>query len=63
MKISMYRAMGIGMLLAALLLVWEELSVTLHGAATFSSTFWFTLFSIIAMIIFAYAIHIAPDND
>lgn len=62
LKLSMFNAIGIGLLVAALLLVWEGLSVMLHGEASFSQTFWFTMFSIVALAIFALAMLKAPDN-
>lgn len=60
--LTMFRAMSIGLLAAALLLVWEELSVTLHGSATLGQTIWFTVFSLAALLIFYIAILKAPDN-
>jgi hypothetical protein len=54
--------MGLGVVFAALLLVWEEVSVTVHGVATFNNTFWFTLFSLSALALFAYMVFKAPDN-
>jgi hypothetical protein len=45
----MFNAIGVGLQVAALLLVWEELSVMLHGEASFSQTFWSTMFSIVAL--------------
>ncbi|MEM3671409.1 MAG: hypothetical protein QW767_06675 [Thermoprotei archaeon] len=62
MKLTMFRAMGIGLAAAALLLVWEELEVTLHGTATFAQTAGFTVFSLAALAVFAAAVLKAPDN-
>lgn len=63
MKVTMFGAMGIGVALAAALLVWEEVSVTLHGYGTFAQTLPFTVFSLLAILLFAIFILRAPDND
>lgn len=63
MKLSVFSAMGIGVILAALLLIWEEVSVTTRGMASFASTFWFTALSLIAIMIYSVAVMKAPDNE
>lgn len=63
MRITMFGAMGIGVVFAALLLAWEEVSVTLHGYGTFAQTLPFTLFSLLAILLFGIFVLRAPDND
>lgn len=62
MRLSMFRAMGLGVLLAALFLVWEEVDLTLHGVGTFGDTVWFTVFSLLAIAIFSILVLRSPDN-
>jgi len=62
-KLSMFGAMTLGVVLAAILLVWEEFSVTLHGEASFYPTLGFTSLSLLAILLFAVLMLKAPDND
>ncbi|MEM0120200.1 MAG: hypothetical protein QW514_07475 [Thermoprotei archaeon] len=62
MKLTMFRAMGLGVLFAAVFLAWLEIDLTLRGAGSFRDTFWFTLFSLIAIAIFSLLVLRSPDN-
>lgn len=63
MRLSMFGAMGLGVLLAALFLVWLELDLTLKGMGVFGQTVWFTVFSVLAIAVFVALVARAPDND
>jgi len=63
MKLTLFSAMGLGVILAALLLVWEEVSITARGISSEASTFWFTTFSLLAILIYSIAVLRAPDNE
>lgn len=63
MKLSIFSAMGVGVLLAALLLVWEEVTITARGISSEADTVWFTVFSLLAILIYSLAILMAPDNE
>ncbi|MEM0117826.1 MAG: hypothetical protein QXX17_01930 [Conexivisphaerales archaeon] len=62
MKLTIFSAMGLGVLFAALLLIWEEVSITTRGISSEASTFWFTAFSLLAIAIYSVAVLAAPDN-
>jgi len=63
MRFTAFSAMAVGVLLAAMLLVWEEVGITVRGSSSVSNTFWFTIFSLGAIALFAYMMMKAPDND
>ncbi|MDG6933159.1 MAG: hypothetical protein JRN68_00505 [Nitrososphaerota archaeon] len=63
MKFTLFSAMALGVLLAAMLLVWEEVGITLRGSSSFSNALWFTVFSLLAILVFVVFMARAPDND
>lgn len=63
MKLTMFGAMGLGLILAALFLAWMELDLTFRGLGTFRDVAPFTLFSLIAILVFALMVARAPDNN
>lgn len=63
MKLTMFGAMGLGVALASLFLLWLELSLTFKGQGVFAETVWFTALSLTAIALFVAVVLRAPDND
>ncbi len=62
MKLTMFRAMGLGVVMAAIFLAWLEVDLTLRGLGALRDTLWFTVFSLVAIAVFGILVLRAPDN-